>query len=94
MSVAFGDPRLKRECGTTSYDQQTDIPPSCRLELDKETFDVMWEMSKPGSETEGLFLRMNQRIHYEVEPDQDIPVEWMPDVRSPLNYPRLNLSRQ
>jgi len=44
----------------------------------------MWEMSKPGSETEGLFLRMNQKIHYEVEPDHDIPVEWMPDVRSPL----------
>ena len=47
----------------------------------------MWEMSKPGSETESLFLRMNQQIYYDVEPDQDIPVEWMPDVRSPLDYP-------
>lgn len=52
----------------------------------------MWEMSKPGSETEGLFLRMNQKIHYEVEPDDDIPVDWMPDVRSPLDYPGFNLS--
>ena len=25
-----------------------------------ETFDVLWEMSKPGGETEGLFLRINQ----------------------------------
>jgi len=56
---------------------------SCRPELDKETFDVMWEMSKPGSETEGLFLRMDQKDYYEVQPDQDIPIEWMPNVRSP-----------
>jgi hypothetical protein len=53
-----------------------------RPELDRETFKIMWEMSKPGSETEGLFLRMNQKDYYEVPPDQDIPIEWMPDVRS------------
>ena len=54
-----------------------------RLELDKETFDVMWEMSKPGSETEGLFLRTDQKDYYEVEPDQDIPIGWMPNVCFP-----------
>jgi len=43
----------------------------------------MWEMSKPGSETEGLFLRIHQKDYYEVRPDQDIPIEWMPDVCSP-----------
>ena len=86
MSVAIGDTRLKGECEPTSRAEKSDILFSCRLELDKETFKVMWEMSKPGSETEGLFLRMNQKIYYDVEPDQDIPVEWMPDVRSPLDY--------
>jgi hypothetical protein len=43
----------------------------------------MWEMSKPGSETEGLFLRLEQKDYYEVEPDKEIPVEWMPNVRFP-----------
>jgi hypothetical protein len=60
---------------------------SCRPEFDKETFDVMWELSKPGSETEGLFLRAEQKDYFEVQPDQDIPVEWMPNVRSPLLRP-------
>ena len=46
----------------------------------------MWEMSKPGSETEGLFLRINQKDYYEVRPDQDISTEWMPDVRSPPEH--------
>ena len=46
----------------------------------------MWEMSKPGSETEGLFLRIDQKDYYEVRPDQDIPIEWMPNVRSSPDY--------
>jgi len=50
-------------------------------QLEKETFDIMWEMSKPGSETEGLFLRIDQKDYYEVEPDQDIPVKWMPNFQ-------------
>ena len=44
----------------------------------------MWEASKPGSETEGLFLRADRMDYYEVEPDP-IPVEWMPNVCSPLH---------
>ena len=43
----------------------------------------MWEMSKPGSETEGLFLRTEQKDYYEVEPDHDLPLTWMPDVCFP-----------
>lgn len=42
----------------------------------------MWEMSQPGSETEGLFLRIEQKDYYEVRPEQGLPVEWMPNVRS------------
>lgn len=49
--------------------------------LDKETFDIMWEMSKPGSETEGLFLRVDQMDYFEVQPAQGFPIEWMPNVR-------------
>lgn len=52
----------------------------------------MWEMSKPGSETEGLFLRVDHKEYYEVEPDQDIPFEWMPSVRSPIDYPGFDLN--
>jgi len=50
-------------------------------QLDKETFDVMWKLSEPGSETEGLFLRIDQKDYYEVEPDKDIPIEWMPNYQ-------------
>ena len=63
-------------------DEKADLFCACRLELDRETFEIMWEMSKPGSETEGLFLRIDQKDYYEVQPDQDIPINWMPDVRS------------
>jgi len=49
-------------------------------QFEKETFDIMWEASKPGSETEGLFLRIDRMDYYEVEPDP-IPVEWMPNYR-------------
>lgn len=51
----------------------------------------MWEMSKPGSETEGLFLRIDQKYYYDVQPDHDIPNTWMPNVRSPLDYRALRL---
>jgi hypothetical protein len=40
-------------------------------------------MSEPSSETEGLFLRVNQKEYYEVDSDRYVVVEWMPDVRSP-----------
>jgi len=50
-------------------------------QLDRKTFEVLWEMSKPGSETEGLFLRLDQKEYYEVRPDQDIPMGWMPDYQ-------------
>ncbi|KAF9788342.1 D-amino-acid oxidase [Thelephora terrestris] len=50
-------------------------------QLDKETFDIMWEMSKAGSETEGLFLRVHQTDYYEVQPSQDVPFEWMPNFQ-------------
>ena len=84
--MAFGDPRLNREYNSSPCNEKTDLFCTCRPELYKETFEIMWEMSKPGSETEGLFLRIDQKDYYEVRPDQDIPTEWMPDVRSPPEH--------
>lgn len=89
VSVAFGDPRLNRERRLITRDEKL----ICLPELDRETFDVMWEMSKPESETEGLFLRIDQKDYHEVEPDQDIPVKWMPNVCFPrLSYFRIGTS--
>lgn len=81
--MAFRDPVLKREHGPTPCGDGANTPFPYRQELEQETFDVLWGMSQSGSETEGLFLRLNQKEYYEVDSDQDVPVEWMPDVRSP-----------
>ena len=56
-----------------------------------KTFDVLWEMSEPGSETEGLFLRIDRKDYYEVEPRQGISVEWMPNVLPTLGRPGFEL---
>ena len=51
------------------------------LELERETFDIMWEMSSPGGEAEGCFLRAPQ-IEYDTvkEGDPDLH-SFYPDVR-------------
>lgn len=49
-------------------------------ELEKETFDVLWEMSKAGSETEGLFLRVHQTEYYREEVQYD-EVGWIPNFQ-------------
>ena len=59
----------------------------CSPEINRETFDIMWEMSKPGSETEGLFLRAEHKDYFAVEPDYSIPYKWIPNVRFP-RHPR------
>ena len=93
MSVRHSEIPDSSVCEPTPYDKEKNlILFSCRPGLDKETFDVLWEMSKPGSETEGLFLRIDQKDYYEVKPDQDIPLEWMPNVRSPIDHPGFDLN--
>ncbi|KNZ81608.1 D-amino-acid oxidase [Termitomyces sp. J132] len=51
------------------------------IEMDLETFKVMWEMSAPGSLTENCFLRMTQEeYHCEERPEPDVH-SFMPDYR-------------
>ena len=55
-------------------------------ELDRETFEVMWEMSAPGGEAEGCFLRISQTDYF--YDGRDVHLDWMPDVSpaNPLTY--------
>ena len=42
------------------------------LELERETFDIMWEMSTPGGEAERCFLRAPQTEYYAVKEGNDL----------------------
>jgi hypothetical protein len=53
-------------------------------ELDRETFDVMWELSAPGSPAEACFLRLHQEEYYGEEKTQPDPLAFMPEV-SPIS---------
>jgi hypothetical protein len=48
-------------------------------ELERDTFDVLWDLSKPESSAEGYFLRITQTIFYRGEGVRP-PLEVMPDV--------------
>ncbi|KAH8102276.1 D-amino-acid oxidase [Cristinia sonorae] len=48
-------------------------------DIDRETFDVMWELSKPGGEAEGAFLRLPQTDYY--YDGRDTHLNWMPDFK-------------
>ncbi|GJE86501.1 D-amino-acid oxidase [Phanerochaete sordida] len=45
--------------------------------IDEETFKVMWEMSAPGGEAEGCFLRLQQTDYF--YDGRNPHLEWMPD---------------
>ncbi|KDQ60154.1 hypothetical protein JAAARDRAFT_191558 [Jaapia argillacea MUCL 33604] len=49
--------------------------------MDQETFEVMWEMSDPAADTEGLFLRATQTEYYCDERPRPHPLESMPDFK-------------
>ncbi|EGO03581.1 hypothetical protein SERLA73DRAFT_175101 [Serpula lacrymans var. lacrymans S7.3] len=52
-----------------------------QLGIDKETFDVMWELSAPGGAAEGCFLRHTQtEYHGDASPSPHW-LEFMPDFR-------------
>ena len=59
--------------------QQSSYP-----EIDEETFKVMWEMSAPGGEAEGCFLRLPQTDYF--YDGRDPHLEWMPDVCTSTPY--------
>lgn len=52
----------------------TEIP-----ELERDTFDVLWDLSKPDSSAEGYFLRITETIFFRGEGVRP-PYEVMPDV--------------
>ncbi|KAI0682936.1 D-amino-acid oxidase [Cytidiella melzeri] len=45
--------------------------------IDEETFKVMWELSAPGAEAEGCFLRLPQTDYF--YDGRDVHLDWMPD---------------
>lgn len=49
-------------------------------EMDQDTFDVMWEMSKPGGEAEGCFLRIHQTDHFTIHIKDPNPARGLPDA--------------
>jgi hypothetical protein len=51
--------------------------------MDRETFDVMWKLSAPGSPAEGCFLRLKQEEYYREDRPQPDPLEFMPGVSPP-----------
>ena len=56
--------------------------------MDRETFDVMWNLSAPGGAAEGCFLRIPQTEMYHQQHRQPHELEeWMPNVsRLPLRH--------
>ena len=52
------------------------------IELEEETFNVMWELSSSGSDAEECFLRIPQTEYFFVDKRMPEPLEKMPNVRS------------
>ena len=52
-----------------------------QLDYEEKTFEIMWEMSSPGSDSEECFLRLPQAEYSFEEPGQiPEPLEKMPNV--------------
>jgi len=51
------------------------------LELERETFEIMWEMSTPGGEAEGCFLRATQTEYYAVREGNQYLHSFYPDFQ-------------
>jgi hypothetical protein len=78
VSSAFGDPKQESAYYCSSVIISSDL--TWLLEMDQETFEVMWEMSKPGGEAEGCFLRIHQTNYFTVDIKDAIPTRELPDV--------------
>ncbi|KAH9000765.1 hypothetical protein EDB86DRAFT_3063668 [Lactarius hatsudake] len=51
------------------------------IELERKTFDIMWEMSAPGGEAEGCFLRAPQTDYYTPKEENPDLLSFYPDFR-------------
>lgn len=56
------------------------------LDLEKTTFDIMWDLSKPGSDADEPFLRVPQTLYYRDETEKVEVFEKMPNVSSSLRF--------
>ena len=81
MSVMQGPTtnRWVRSLPPTGRLRQLTLSPIA-LAIDKETFDVMWQLSAPGGEAEHCFMRVSQTDY--LLDGRDECLDWMPDVRS------------
>ncbi|RDX54806.1 D-amino-acid oxidase [Lentinus brumalis] len=50
-----------------------------QMAIDKETFDVMWELSAPGGQAEHCFMRISQTDY--LLDGRDEGLDWMPDFK-------------
>ncbi|KAH9968244.1 nucleotide-binding domain-containing protein [Russula dissimulans] len=65
---------------------------SRQQKLERETFDIMWEMSDPGSEAESCFLRASQIEYYTTrERDPDL-LSFSPSAKSAVSFSALNIN--
>ncbi|KAH9036564.1 nucleotide-binding domain-containing protein [Lactarius hengduanensis] len=51
------------------------------IDLERKTFDIMWEMSAPGGEAEGCFLRAPQTDYYATKEENPDSLSFYPDFR-------------
>jgi len=61
------------------------------IELEEETFNVMWELSASGNDAEECFLRIPQMEYMFVDRPKPEPLEKMPNVRSHPLYIYFNM---
>lgn len=55
------------------------------LEMDKETFNTMWDMSAPGRPAHKFFMRLTMKDYYASKSATPHPLAFMPDVSSSVN---------
>lgn len=54
------------------------------IELEKETFKTLWELSAEGSPAQRCFIRAKQTEYYTIEREDPDYLSFMPDVSLPI----------
>jgi hypothetical protein len=81
VSAPAADLRQQSEYSSTFSRRSEETYRLPILELEKETFDIMWELSTPGGEAEGCFLRAPQTEYYTAKEGNPDLLSFYPDVR-------------
>ncbi len=56
------------------------------IEMDKETFRIMWDLSTPGSDAAGCFMRLQMASYAGYQLEKPSVLEFMPDVSRTLLF--------